>query len=69
MFYFLFSRVFSNKENVFDVITPNRTYYIQAASKVEMSEWIKAFKTVIRSIKGKSTVVSQFMVLQRNLLK
>ncbi|XP_046850491.1 pleckstrin homology domain-containing family A member 1-like [Xenia sp. Carnegie-2017] len=50
--------VFSNKENVFDVITPNRTYYIQAESKVEMSEWIKAFKTVIRSIKGKSTVES-----------
>ncbi|CAB3979714.1 pleckstrin homology domain-containing family A member 2 [Paramuricea clavata] len=49
---------FSNKQNVFEVETPHRTYYIQAESQQEMMEWIKAFKQVIRSIKGKSTVVS-----------
>ena len=51
-------RPFSHKQNVFEVATPDRTYYIQADSEPEMMEWIKAFKHVIRSIKGRSTVVS-----------
>ena len=51
-------RPFNNKQNVFEVVTPDRTYYIQAESEPEMMDWIKAFKHVIRSIKGRSTVVS-----------
>ncbi len=55
---FIFFRSFVNKQNVFEVETLYRTYYIQADNHEEMMEWIKAFKQVIRSIKGKSTVVS-----------
>ncbi|XP_028390821.1 pleckstrin homology domain-containing family A member 2-like [Dendronephthya gigantea] len=46
----------SNKPHVFEVVTPQRTYYIQAESEEDMLEWVRAFKQVIRSIKGKSTV-------------
>ncbi len=35
-----------NKSNVFYIVTSKRTYYVQAASKKELDEWVEAINKV-----------------------
>jgi hypothetical protein len=35
-----------NKQNVFGIVTHKRTYYVQAASKKELDEWVEAINNV-----------------------
>ncbi|RIA96321.1 hypothetical protein C1645_815487 [Glomus cerebriforme] len=35
-----------NKQNVFGIVTHKRTYYVQAASKKELDEWVEAINNI-----------------------
>eukprot|EP01112_Ceratiomyxa_fruticulosa_P005266 TRINITY_DN15874_c0_g1_i1.p1 TRINITY_DN15874_c0_g1~~TRINITY_DN15874_c0_g1_i1.p1 ORF type:complete len:129 (-),score=34.64 TRINITY_DN15874_c0_g1_i1:139-525(-) len=41
------------KELVFEIVTPVRTYYIEASSEKERSEWIAALREVVLQSGGK----------------
>ena len=41
----------AGRENLFEVMTPGRTFYVQVDSSQDMEDWIKAFNDLIRTIK------------------
>ena len=48
----------SGKDHLVEVGTPQRIFYIQADNDYEMDEWLKAFQTVISSLRISGSVVS-----------
>eukprot|EP00118_Oscarella_pearsei_P004873 m.21600 g.21600 ORF g.21600 m.21600 type:complete len:291 (+) comp28189_c0_seq2:220-1092(+) len=44
---------FHNRDNLFQVETPSRTFYIQAEGEEELHSWLKAFSSVITAEKGR----------------
>ena len=41
----------AGKEYMFEVVTPNRTFYVQVDSQEDMSEWIRLFNDLLKSIR------------------
>jgi hypothetical protein len=41
------SKIHASKENLLELVTPSRTFYIQADNGSDMREWMKAFQVVI----------------------
>src|SRR3954451_7838774 len=39
-----------NKQNVFGIVTPKRTYYVQATGKRELDEWVEAINNVKKDV-------------------
>ncbi|CAJ0769582.1 18314_t:CDS:2 [Entrophospora sp. SA101] len=39
-----------NKQNVFGIVTPKRTYYVQAESKKMLDEWVEAINKVKKEV-------------------
>jgi hypothetical protein len=39
-----------NKQNVFGIVTPKRTYYVQATGKKELDEWVEAINNVKKDV-------------------
>lgn len=37
----------ASKDHLLELVTPSRTYYIQADTGLAMKEWIEAFQSVI----------------------
>ena len=35
------------KKNVFTILTPDRTYFIQAQSEAEMADWMQVLKAIV----------------------
>ena len=44
------------KEHLLELVTPTRTFFIQADNQSDMDEWIKAFQRAIGSLRSSSTV-------------
>ncbi|XP_031570154.1 pleckstrin homology domain-containing family A member 1-like isoform X2 [Actinia tenebrosa] len=44
-----------NRENLFEVITPSRTFTIQADTQEEMESWVKEIQKTTNSIQGRSS--------------
>ncbi|XP_065827650.1 pleckstrin homology domain-containing family A member 1-like [Oscarella lobularis] len=44
---------YHNKDNLFQIETPSRTFYIQAESDEELHSWLKAFSSVVTAEKGR----------------
>ncbi|XP_032222070.2 pleckstrin homology domain-containing family A member 1 isoform X2 [Nematostella vectensis] len=42
------------KEHMFEVVTPHRTFYLQAYTDADMQSWIKALHSAIKSIRGRT---------------
>lgn len=50
------SKLHSGKDHLVEVGTPQRIFYIQADNDYEMDEWLKAFQTVISSLRISGSV-------------
>ncbi|XP_051897134.1 pleckstrin homology domain-containing family A member 2-like isoform X2 [Pristis pectinata] len=46
------------RDNLFELVTTSRTFYIQADSPAEMESWIKAINTAIKLHKGSSNATA-----------
>lgn len=46
------TREIAGRDHMFEVVTPSRTYYIQVETEEEVEEWVTAFKSVLRTVRG-----------------
>ena len=56
----------ASKDHLLELVTPSRTYYIQADTSLDMKEWIEAFQSVI--LRARSTKVSIVHLLHFNVM-
>ena len=47
----------AGKEHLFEVVTPHRTFYVQAESDTELQDWLKAFETLLKTSRSSQQVL------------
>ncbi|CAI8041282.1 Pleckstrin homology domain-containing family A member 2 [Geodia barretti] len=53
------SKESSGKEHMLELVTPSRTYYIQMETEEEMEQWVKAFRSIMKTVRGSHQPVRQ----------
>jgi len=49
--YFISPQRISGKENLFEIVTPSRTFYMQVDSKEDMDDWVRIFNDLLEVLK------------------
>lgn len=53
------SKELAGKEHLFEVVTPSRTFYVQAETDAELQDWLKAFETLLKTSRSSQQPLAQ----------
>lgn len=57
----------AGKEHLFEVVTPSRTFYVQAETDAELQDWLKAFETLLKTSRSSQQVLFVMLNIARLL--